>query len=76
MLGVCRSDQVSRPACLGHIPENVRVTTIERWRDYAYRLGISDGEARAQQQAFRRAKDGLLAKQLLGVWNDHVWAVA
>jgi hypothetical protein len=47
-----------------HIPENVRVTTIERWRDYAYRLGISDGEARAQQQAFRHAKDGLLAKDV------------
>jgi hypothetical protein len=56
-----------------HIPKNVRIVSTECWRDYAYRLGISNGGARAQQTAFKRAQDGLLAKQLIGVWNDQVW---
>jgi AAA domain len=60
-----------------HIPKDVRVTTIECWRKYAYQMGISDGQTeRARQDAFKRAKDGLLAKQLICVWGEYVWAVA
>jgi hypothetical protein len=58
-----------------YIPEQVRVVTIDCWREYAYRLGISDGEARARQTAFKRAKDSLVASQRVGIWNEHVWAV-
>jgi len=58
-----------------HIPAGVTVTTLERWRDYAYRMGISasDTTDRAKQKAFRIASDNLIASQLVGVWNEQVW---
>ena len=43
---------------------------IECWRKYTYQAGISDGQTeRAKQDAFKRAKDGLLAKQLICLWG-------
>jgi hypothetical protein len=40
-------------------------------------MGISDGQTeRAKQDAFKRGKDGLLAKQLICVWGEYVWVVA
>jgi hypothetical protein len=40
-----------------YIPANALVVTVECWRAYAYQLGIADGEARAQQKAFKERKD-------------------
>jgi RecA-family ATPase len=58
-----------------HIPPNVRVTTVDRWRDYAYRRSISAGEERARQRAFKRAAENLAGSNLVGIWGEHVWAV-
>ena len=58
-----------------HVPAGVRVTTIDRWRDYAYRRGISTGEARAQQKAFKAATEYLIAEKRVGVWNDDAWII-
>jgi hypothetical protein len=44
-------------ATSNYIPANALVVTVERWRAYAYQLGIGDGEARAQQRAFKERKD-------------------
>jgi hypothetical protein len=58
-----------------HIPQGV-VTTLERWRQYAYRRGISSSaEPRAQQLAFKRASEHLIGVQAVGVWDQYVWAV-
>jgi hypothetical protein len=57
-----------------HIPPNVRVTTIDRWRDYSYRRGISTGEDRARQKAFKNATEYLIGSGDVGVWNGQVWA--
>ena len=44
------------PPASNHIPAGVKTVTIERWREYAYCLGISpSNEPRARQQAFKRA---------------------
>jgi hypothetical protein len=32
-----------------------------------------ESQAGTQQQAFRRAKGRLLAKQLIGLWSENVW---
>ena len=57
-----------------HIPHNVKVTTLERWRDYAYRQGISASEKpRARQAAFSRTVDHLNADGHVGVWDEFVW---
>jgi AAA domain len=61
-----------------HIPAGVTVTTIDRWRQYAYLRGISpSGEnPRAQQLAFQRASEHLVGVQAVGIWGDHVWAIS
>jgi hypothetical protein len=58
-----------------HIPKGVKVATVERWRDYAYRMGISTGEARAQQKAFKSGSECLIAAEKVGVWGNYVWPV-
>ena len=61
------------PAC-NHIPANTRVTTVDRWRDYAYRRGISSSEEpRAKQTAFKRAVEYILGEQAATVWDEYVW---
>jgi hypothetical protein len=56
-----------------HIPANVKVTTIDRWRIYAYKCGISAGEDRAKQKAFKSAFDHLNGSGEVAIWDHHVW---
>jgi hypothetical protein len=64
------------PPASNHIPTGVETVTVERWREYAYRQGISpSNEPRARQQAFKRAWECLRAASKIGVWDDQVWIV-
>jgi hypothetical protein len=57
-----------------HIPQNAKVITLEHWREYAYRKGISASqEPRARQVAFNRAVAHLIADRHVGTWDDFVW---
>jgi hypothetical protein len=58
-----------------HIPSHAKVTTLDTWREYAYRMGISaaDAKPRAKQSAFKRASDYLIGSGIVGVWDPHVW---
>src|SRR5262245_8461987 len=62
------------PPASNHIPPGVRVVTIDQWRNYAYRLGIStSAEDRAKQQAFKRASEHLIGGGYVGCWDGLVW---
>src|SRR5262249_53663281 len=63
------------PPASNHIPANVRTVTIEQWRKYAYERGISAGEDRAKQQAFKRAIEHLIADQHVAIWREQAWPV-
>ena len=69
------NEQGETPPASNHIPAGVRVVSVEQWRQYAYRRGISAADAtpRAQQAAFKRAVDHLLGSNRVGVWDDQVW---
>jgi hypothetical protein len=57
-----------------HIPPGIRVTTLDRWRQYAYDRGISASpEPRARQQAFHRATEHLIGASIAVVWQNYVW---
>ena len=57
-----------------HIPPMRKAATMDQWREYAYRLGISGSEEpRARQQAFDRAMKALQAAGAIGIWEPHVW---
>ncbi len=68
-------NEVGEPApASGRIPANARVTTIQRWRENAYRRGISTSEEpRARQTAFKRASEQLIGEGRVGVWDDYSW---
>jgi hypothetical protein len=61
------------PPASNHIPPKVKTVTEDQWRQYAYRRGISTGEERAKQQAFKRAHDHLIASQHVGEWDSQAW---
>ena len=61
-----------------HMPQgpNAMVVTVEQWRTYARQRGLSDSEdEKTQAQAFRRAKEGLVAKERVACWAKCVWPI-
>jgi hypothetical protein len=62
-------------AVSNHIPANTKVVTIDQWREYAYRSGISAGDSRARQKAFATAFEKLVGGGKIAVWDPHVWVV-
>jgi hypothetical protein len=67
-------DECGEPApASNHIPTGIKVTTVDRWRDCAYRRGISTGEVRAKQKAFKVASEHLNSTGEIGIWGEHVW---
>jgi hypothetical protein len=68
-------DRHGKPAPVStYIPANVRVVTEERWREVAYQFGISNGERRAKEKAFERARIQLVGEQFVGTYEGLYWA--
>ena len=55
-----------------HIPQNVRVVSPDRWRNYAYKM-MSEATPDARQKAFKRGYDSLIATGHVCVWGNNVW---
>jgi hypothetical protein len=65
------------PSNTDPFPPGVRIVSIDKWREVAYRLGISrSSNGRARQQAFKRAVDKLLSRGLVVRLGDVVWIVS
>jgi AAA domain len=64
------------PPASNHIPANIRTTTLDQWRNYAYRMGISTGEQRAKEMAFKRASERLIGDNRVAVWEQEAWPVS
>jgi hypothetical protein len=61
------------PSC-NHIPAGMIGVTEELWRAYYYATQISDKQD-TKQRSFKRGADALLARGLVGKWNEYVWIV-
>src|SRR5262249_45348846 len=62
------------PPASNHIPAGTKTVTVERWRTYTYRRGISTSEEpRARQLAFKRATEHLISERHVGIWDDQAW---
>jgi hypothetical protein len=60
----------------GKYPKNVRVVTMEQWRDHCHRGGLSPtGTDAAKRMAFKRAASELIALGRIDVWDERVWIV-
>ena len=56
-----------------YIPSGAQVVTEDQWREVCYQLGISEGERRARELAFSRARKRLVADQIAGTFEGQYW---
>ncbi len=68
-------EQGSPAPASNHIPPKVNVVSISVWRKQSYLRGISTGEDRAKQKAFKSASEYLIGVGRVGAWDDQVWLV-
>ena len=62
------------PPPSNHIPDGIKAITMDQWRDYSSRMGISaSDEIRAKRIALNRASEALLAAQKISIWEPFVW---
>ena len=54
-----------------------RVVTIDQWKAYAVPLNVCDRElpTKRQNEQLRRVLDALVAKKIVGQWEDYVWKI-
>jgi hypothetical protein len=68
-------DAVSAPPEL-KLPGGQRVIEVERWREELFARGVLDRSAKNPREDFRRVKNSLQARSLIGARNDFVWSAA
>jgi len=62
------------PPASNHIPNGIKAITMEQWRDYSFRMGISASEeVHAKRTALNRASEALLTAQKISIWEPYVW---
>lgn len=65
------------PSPGGGVPAGVQCVPLNRWRDYAFRAGISQTNTPdARKKAFSRAVQALVVKGLVGVCEPWAWAAS
>jgi hypothetical protein len=60
------------PADLG-LPARTVVVQLNAWREELYRKGMLDREAKSPREEFRRVRQQLQARGLIGVRDDLAW---
>ncbi len=50
-----------------------KVVHEDAWRQYAYKMGISDKSKKAMQMAFNRARAKLTDENMIGCWDGFYW---
>jgi hypothetical protein len=69
------TDHGAEPPLAPDIPRNVKVVTVEQWRDAAARY-LPQAEAKLKNQAFNRSMEALVAQKLVRHVNGVVWIQA
>ncbi len=64
------------PPASNHIPAGAKTVTVDQWRTYAEKAGITQSaEADALRKAFERAHQTLIADGFVGCWTPLVWII-
>jgi AAA domain len=62
------------PPVSNHIPSGVKCVTIDQWREYAIKRGISTSDKESGiRMAFGRATDCLNAARRVAIWDGYAW---
>jgi hypothetical protein len=64
------------PPVSNHIPSGVKCATVDQWREYALRRGISTSDKEsATRMAFVRATESLVAARRVAIWDSYAWPI-
>ena len=58
-----------------HYPTGAQVVAVDLWRQQLFNAGILDQGASNPRADFKRLKDQLAERGLIGEWNSLMWAV-
>jgi hypothetical protein len=67
--------EVGQHSVTNRAPPDVTAVTVETWREYAYRLGMVDNDAKAdaKRQAFYRVRTKLQVLGIIGIDGEWTW---
>lgn len=63
------------PAAM-QLPSSVRAVSLAHWRNELFARGILDRDSKNPRQDFKRIRDGLAARRLIGERDGLIWPVA
>jgi len=63
------------PPATFQLPRSVRVVNVANWREEMFRRGALDSEARNPRTDFKRVRDALVTRNLIGFRDNLVWKV-
>jgi hypothetical protein len=64
-----------RPAPSGYqLPADIQVVAADDWREELFRRGVLDRKAPNPRTDFKRIRESLAARNLIGVRDENVWA--
>ncbi len=58
-----------------HYPAGATVVDVSLWRESLFKAGVLDPKAKNPRADFKRLKDQLAERGLIGEWNNLMWAV-
>jgi AAA domain len=68
------SDGVPAPPSL-KLPARTVAVQLNAWREELYRKGVLDREAKSPREEFKRVRNSLQARRLIGIYDELVWKV-
>ena len=69
----CAIDYGKPPPPTFGLRTGLLAVSLDAWRDELYAKGVLDHEAKSPREDFRRVKNSLQARNLIGVRNELVW---
>jgi hypothetical protein len=74
-LANCAADRGKSPPPEFGLPVGLLAVTVNEWRDELYSRGVLDRGAKSPREDFRRVRNSLAARGVIGERNGIVWSV-
>jgi hypothetical protein len=72
-LAECAADQGSAPPASFGLPTGLLTVNVSSWRDELFTRGVLDRDAKNPREDFKRVRNSLQARRLIGTRDDLVW---
>jgi AAA domain len=72
-LAECAAERGKAPPIAYALPASVSAVTVPEWREEVFRRGVLDRDAKNPREDFKRLRNALHARKLIGIVEDLVW---